>query len=62
MINRLFFRSSFKCALMFDNLTISGVSFFTANMPDPDFIVAIPDLLDQECNSTLTLDFSTLAN
>ena len=35
---------------MFDNLTAAN-GMFTANMPDPDFITAIPDLLDQECNS-----------
>ena len=39
-------KSKFKCALMFDNLTTSA-----ANKPDPDFIIAIPDLLDQGCNS-----------
>ena len=31
---------------MFDDLTTSGLSMFT-QMADPDFITAIPDLLDQ---------------
>ena len=35
-------RSTFKCALMFANLTSSSSS------SEPDFITAIPDLLDQD--------------
>ena len=39
-------KSKFKCALMFDNLTASGLSSW-AGVPDPTFVTAIPDLLDQ---------------